>query len=234
MTSELSRPHRVAIYFAPDVRSAWWRAGSEWIGRCALTEHAYPLPQIEGVPTSALTALISDPRRYGWHATLKAPFRLAPGQNLDSLRVAVRRLCEGRSPFALAPLRTTLMGNFLALRPAHAQPELDALAAACVQQLHPLAAPLTDSELARRRKSPLTPEQDMLLQTWGYPYVMQHFRCHFSLTGPLPPEMAEPLSKAAIERFHTLPACRVDRLSIFVEPEPGANFQLLEQVRFSS
>ena len=88
--------------------------------------------------------------------------------------------------------------------------------------------------LARRRKSKLTPEQDMLLQTWGYPYVMQHFRCHFSLTGPLPADMIEPLSKAAADRFHALPACRVDRLSIFIEPEPGANFQLLEQVGFAS
>ncbi|MGB3067242.1 MAG: DUF1045 domain-containing protein [Ottowia sp.] len=228
----VSRCYRVAIYFAPDVHSGWWRAGSEWIGRCASTGQAFPPPHVEGLPPSALSELTSDPRRYGWHATLKAPFQLAAGHDLDSLRQAMRQLCIGRAPFDLAPLQVTLMGNFLALRPAHAQPMLEELAADCVRQLHPLAAPLTDSELARRRKSRLTPEQDELLQAWGYPYVMQHFRFHFSLTGPLPADAVLPLSEAAAKRFNALPPCRVDRLSIFIEPEPGTPFQLLEQMEF--
>lgn len=232
MTCESSRAHRVAIYFAPDVHSDWWRTGSEWIGRCASTGQAFPPPQIEGLTPSAFTELTAAPRRYGWHATLKAPFQLAPGQDLDSLRQAVRRLCTSRTPFDLAPLEVTRMGSFLALRPAHAQAALEDLAADCVRQLHPLAAPLSENELARRRKSPLTPEQDALLQTWGYPYVMRHFRCHFSLTGPLPADAVAPLSDAATERFRALPACRADRLSIFIEPEPGAPFRLLEQVEF--
>ena len=232
MTAELSHPYRVAIYFAPDVQSEWWRTGSEWIGRCALTGMTFPPLEVKGMTPASLSTLTSEPRRYGWHATLKAPFRLAPQHDLSSVRSAVRKFCESRSPFELAPLRTTQMGRFLALRPTHAQPELDALAADCVQELHGFAASLTENELARRRRNPLTPEQDTLLQAWGYPYVMQHFRCHFSLTGPLPAEAVQPLSDAAAERFHRLPPCKVDRLSIFVEPEPDADFRLLEQVEF--
>ncbi len=98
-----------------------------------------------------------------------------------------------------------------------------------------MARPLTDAELARRRRAALTPEQDALLQAWGYPYVLEHFRFHLSLTGPLDALSAEDvdrLTKAASSRFHKLPAPRIDGLSIFVEPTPGADFQWLEQIDF--
>ena len=81
----------------------------------------------------------------------------------------------------------------------------------------------------------LTPGQDALLQVWGYPYVLEHFRFHLSLTGPLDALSAEDvdrLAEAASSRFHALSAPRIDGLSIFVEPTPGADFQWLEQIDF--
>lgn len=115
------------------------------------------------------------------------------------------------------------------------QAELDRLAADCVQQLQPLAQPLTGDELARRRRAALTPGQDALLQAWGYPYVLEHFRFHLSLTGPLQDmsnEARSDLLEAATTHFHQLPTPTIDNLSIFVEPTPGADFQLLEQIGF--
>jgi hypothetical protein len=47
------------------------------------------------------------------------------------------------------------------------------------------ALPLTEEELTRRRKAELTPEQDKLLVDWGYPWVLDEFNFHFSLTGSL-------------------------------------------------
>jgi putative phosphonate metabolism protein len=235
MANDPQAPHRVALYYAPPPQSAWWRAGSEWLGRCALTGQPLPQPVITGMAPGQFAALTADPRRYGWHATLKAPFRLAPGQTLDSLRAGVRQLCEGREPFDLAPLQVSHLGHFLALRPLHAQPELDTLAADCVRQIHPLAMPLSPDELARRRRAPLTPEQDALLQAWGYPYVLDQYRFHLSLTGALqalPADTLAGLLEAAADRFHDLPPCRIDRISVFVEPTPGADFCLLEQIGF--
>jgi len=235
MDIDLERPHRVAIYYAPAPQSDWWQAGSGWLGRCARTDQALGQPAIRGISPELLAGLTSDPRRYGWHATLKAPFSLAQGQTLGSLRAALRRLCEGRAPFELAPLRVCSMGSFLALRPERQQDKLERLARDCVQQLQPMARPLTDAELARRRRAALTPGQDALLRAWGYPYVLEHFRFHLSLTGPLdalPAEDVDRLAEAASSRFHALPAPRIDGLSIFVEPTPGADFQWLEQIDF--
>lgn len=237
MFDDQRTPYRVAIYYAPDPSSDWWRAGSHWLGRCAATNSLLTQPQVSAVPSKEFFRLTADPRRYGWHATLKAPFQLAAGCSLDHFCSAVMQFCRSRGAIELAPLRVFRMDNFLALKPLVSSLALEQLAADCVQQLHNLAAPLGDSELARRRKAGLTQEQDALLVTWGYPWVMQHFRFHLSLTGPLEgvnASVVAALQAEAASQFHELPACTVDRLSVFVEPTPGADFLLYEQFEFRS
>lgn len=236
MGFEHEAPHRVAIYYAPATDSGWWHSGSQWLGRCAQSGLPCPQPVPSAMDAGLFSRLTADPRRYGWHATLKAPFRLAPGQTIDTLLQAVGRICAGREPFELPPLQVGRMNGFLALRPIHALAALDQLAADCVQQLQPLAQPLSPDELERRRRADLTAEQDALLLAWGYPYVLQQFRFHLSLTGPLhalPAAALAALLESAASRFHTLPNPQVDRLSVFVEPRPGADFRLLEQVVFT-
>jgi len=231
-------PHRVAVYFAPAPESPWWQAGSRWLGRCAATAAALPQTAIEGIDAETFARLTAAPRRYGWHATLKAPFRLAPDNNdaLASLRAALQGICSRQRAFEL-PLRVACMGDFLALRPLQTPPELERLEADCVQSLQPLAAQLGAGELARRRRAGLSAAQDALLQAWGYPWVLQEFRFHFSLTGPLnglAPVQREALLVAAARQFHRLPACPIDRLSLFAEPLAGADFELLQQMRLES
>jgi hypothetical protein len=228
-------PHRVAIYATPDIRSPWWDVGSEWLGRCTLRQSNLPQPTIEGLDATTQARLTADPRRYGWHATLKAPFRLADGVGLEQLWQAVADLCAQQTAFTLPHLKVVHMGRFLALRPEASSPELDRMAADCVTQLQNLAAPLSASEIARRRAAGLTPEQDALMLAWGYPWVLDQFRFHFSLTGDLsgtPAETVESLVIAAGERFHSLPPLRMNCLSLFIEPTPDADFVLWKQTRF--
>lgn len=224
--------HRVALYFAPDPASAWGRAGSAWLGRCAAGHTLGAAPAVDGLDARAWQALVADPRRYGWHATLKPPFRCAPGVGLPQVLAAVDALCTRHHRFELPALQVTCMDGFLALRPARAERALDRLAADAVQALHPLAAPLDAAELARRRRAPLTPEQDALLRAWGYPWVLSQFRFHFSLTGPLgalPAHALQGLMEAAARHFHDLPPCTLDRVSVFIEPTPGADLILHSQ-----
>ncbi len=231
MNSERPLPYRCAVYFVPEVHSDWWQAGSHWLGRCAATGATYAVPDIAGVDPAQLQTLTADPRRYGWHATLKAPFSLATGQSLAALRSAMQTLASQWPAFDLPPLQVSEQGGFLALRPQGDVAQLNATAAACVQQLHPLAQPLPDTELARRRQAPLTPEQDRLLLAWGYPWVLDHFQFHLSLTGPLrscTPAIRAALFQAAQARFETLPVCRFTQIALFIEPVRGADFELLE------
>ncbi len=226
-------PYRCAVYFAPAVDSPWWAAGSQWLGRCAQAGVALPQPAIDGVDPALLRDLTAEPRRYGWHATLKAPFQLAPGCGLEDLRDALHALCGDFPRFTLPPLEARRMDRFIALRTAGPNEALQSLAAACVTRLQPLARPLSPPELARRRQAPLTPDQDALLVRWGYPWVLDHFRFHLSLTGDIAsqsPATQAALLQAAQARFGALPACEFGQLSLFVEPEKGADFVLLEQM----
>lgn len=235
MQSELA-PYRVAIYYAPDTLSSAWHTGSRWLGCNAATGQLLTQPAVDGIAKEVLTELTSHPRRYGWHATLKAPFQLAPGHTLSTLCTGLQRFCQGRQPFDLTAWDLSTLDGFLSLRPQHSPPGLAQLAADCVRQLHCFAAPLSQTALARRRLAPLSLEEDALLLAWGYPYVLQHFQFHFSLTGPLnwlPEDLLPLLIRAAKSHFYEMPAERVDRLSVFIEPRQGDNFQLLEQIRFT-
>ena len=82
-------------------------------------------------------------------------------------------------------LQITSLGSFLAFVPGQASTELPQLASSLVSELDPLRAPLSDAELTRRRAAGLTPAQEMLLKKWGYPFVMDEFRFHLTLSGRL-------------------------------------------------
>lgn len=233
----LSTPYRCAVYFIPDPKNVWWHAGSSWLGRCAATSQPMLQPSIDGVSPRDQFSLTAEPRRYGWHATLKAPFKIVPGQNLRSVMLALNELGNTLSAFDLPIMKVSTDGGFMALRPHDNNPDIQRIGAACVTGLHSFAAPLSESELARRRMANLTPAQDHLLQVWGYPYVFDEFSFHLSLTGrldSLSDDQLIHLHEAAIAHFGNLPVCRFDRLALFVEPERGADFQLFDQVLLTS
>lgn len=229
--------HRYAIYFAPLPDSPWWQAGSAWLGRCAARQAPLPQPVIAGVSSTELLALTATPRRYGWHATLKAPFALCSGASVQTLREALQSLAQEFAGFDMPSLQATCLDDFLALVPQGDCDALHAVAKACVTQLHPLAAPLSPAELQRRRQAGLSPAQDALLTRWGYPHVMEFFRFHCSLTGSLQGVKAQQLhalQQAAQAWFGALPRCRFESLALFAEPAPGADMVLVEHVRLRS
>lgn len=232
--------HRYAVYYAPSPGTLGWLAGSHWLGRCAAQLQPLPQLDIHGVAPADLQRLTAAPRRYGWHGTLKAPFALAPGTGWMALHHAVEALASSLKRFTLPPLQVERIDDFLALvpMPSHAaNAELQAVAAACVTQLQPLAAPLDDAALARRRAAGLTPRQDELLQRWGYPFVLEEFRFHMSLTGDVgqvDARTADLVLDAAQQFFSDLPTLQFNSLAIFAEPTPGADFVLLDQLEMGT
>ena len=229
--------HRYAIYYCPRPETPWWARGSQWLGRCAASQRAVQVPPVEGLTEQTYLQLTNDPRRYGWHATLKAPFTLATGHTEQDLRGAVHALAAGFNAFDLPVLQVRDLGHFLALVPQDASAPLDAIARACVTQLHPFAAPLSDTELARRRKSKLRPQEDAMLVQWGYPFVLDTFQFHCSLTGNLhilSAAQSQAVVAAANDWFADLAAPRFDSLALVAEPSPGADFVVLEHMDLSA
>ncbi|MDE4098262.1 DUF1045 domain-containing protein [Phaeobacter gallaeciensis] len=191
---------RYAIYFAPPQGAEWSRFGASWLGWDMETGEALPHPEVNGLDVAAITA---TPRKYGLHATMKPPMRLAKGCSLADLEAACATLAATQAPVTLDGLQLARLGRFLALRALGDESALNALAAACVRDLDAFRAPAPEAELARRRANGLSPEQDQNLVTWGYPYVLDQFRFHITLSGKLPkPEL--PSVEAALQA-HLIP-----------------------------
>ncbi|MFT7593005.1 MAG: putative phosphonate metabolism protein [Paracoccaceae bacterium] len=172
---------RYAIYYAPPADAPWVQFATRWLGWDMVTGCDCDHPDLP-LPIADITA---TPRKYGLHGTIKAPFHLTDGCSRADLEAACDALCATLAQVSLAGLTLTRMGRFLALCPSEPSPELNALAARCVQDLDPFRTPPAAADLARRRAANLTPEQDANLTRWGYPYVLDAFRFHITLSGKL-------------------------------------------------
>lgn len=224
-------PFRHAVYFCPAPDTNWGIAGAQWLGRCAVTGKKDQQLQLSGIDPELFSSLTSHPKRYGWHATLKAPFKLVPEHNVGDLLLKMHQLAKSLKPFDLPRLGVSTTGGFLSLRPTEISLQLNDAAAMCVRDLQSFALPLTADELIRRRKAELTPEQDKLLVEWGYPWVLDQFNFHFSLTGSLQsidvPKQKK-LMQAAEQHFGNLSVCRFDRIALVMEPEAGKDFEVIK------
>ena len=218
---------RYAIYFTPTPGTPWWNFGAHWLGRDECTNHALVQPALAEIPAQQLLQLTAYPRRYGFHATLKAPFTLRDGVTETELLARMRTLAQQLKPLALGPMVATRLDNFTALVP-HAPPAaLGTLAATCVTSLDDLRAPLSQQELARRLAQHLDAREQELLTQYGYPHVMERYQLHFTLTGPIAEPLAEVVIRAVdgpVARLNQEHPLVLDRLCLFVESEPGANF----------
>lgn len=187
---------RYAVYYTPDAGTPLAEFGASWLGWDSAAGRARAHPVAGDVDVQAVTA---TPRKYGFHGTIKPPFRLADGQSAEGLGDALAALCADAAPVTLEGLKLARLGRFLALVPVGDADALAALAARTVKQLDSFRAPPTDAELAKRRGARLTPAQDAHLVRWGYPYVLDQFRFHLTLTGPLDKATATAVEAALAE-----------------------------------
>ena len=223
---------RYAVYFAPAPDSPLHEAGSAWLGRDAVSGEVIRQPEIDGMSADWLAALTDDPRRYGFHATLKPPFRLKRGSDLDGLKAAAQTMADGTAPFSVRLVLRRLSG-FFALMQAASKADMRALADAAVRQLDGFRALPGEAELERRRKAGLSGVQESLLQRWGYPYVMSEFRFHMTLSHRITDEGdGEILSAAMTSHFAGVLEMEhaIDAVTLFRQERSGEPF--LQIARF--
>jgi putative phosphonate metabolism protein len=228
---------RYAVYYAPAVDSPWWRFGAGWLGWDDARGQALAQPRLPEFSAEDFHALTGEPRRYGFHATLKAPFRLHPAVNEATLRDRLAMLAPRLRAVAIGPLVPVHMEGFVALAPRERQPAIDALATRCVLDLDDLRAPLTPEEVARREAAGLDARQRELLARYGYPHVLAYFRLHLTLSGTVDPVTADLLMHRAGEQVDPLNArhpLRLDRLCLFREDHPGAPFLRMHEQALAS
>lgn len=225
---------RYAIYLAPPSDSELHATASALLGRDAQSGTVLPQLPMHGIAPARWVEITEDARGYGFHGTMKPPFRLATGAHLGDLEQALAQFAATQAAFDGPPLVLRAISGFLALVPERADARIDELAADCVREFDRFRAPAGEAELARRRKTGLTPRQDEYLLRWGYPYVMEEFRLHFTFTcrlGEAERATAARALRPHVDRFAAEPL-RVDALALFEQPAAGAPFRIRRRFSF--
>ncbi|NML72855.1 DUF1045 domain-containing protein [Rhizobium sp. S-51] len=219
---------RYAIYFTPPSGDALTLAAASWLGRSVYSGEPVEHPAVRGLGIHEIAFHTALPRRYGFHATLKAPFHLNHDCSEAALLRELMRFAGTLEPFEIPRLEVGRLGDFYGLTPATSCPALDYLAAAVVQEFDGYRAPLTEAEIERRNPDGLSASQFANLHRWGHPYVMDEFRFHMTLTGPLLARDFGRVEAALGAHFAPLleEPVEVANLALFVEREPGAPFQV--------
>jgi putative phosphonate metabolism protein len=222
---------RCAVYWVPPAGCALAQLGERWLGRDAATGRALAQPKLAGFSDAEIALITASPRRYGLHATLKPPFQLASPYGLADLDARLASFAKMQPHFRAPPLRVTGLANFLALTLQAPSPALHALAAKCVETFDCFRCAPDGEELARRRRCGLTPRQEENLCRWGYPYVMDEYRFHVSLTGAIDRDTADHLQPILDEYFavSTSTPLQISEIALFVEPGPGAPLRILRR-----
>jgi putative phosphonate metabolism protein len=225
----MTRYPRYAIYYAPAPDDRLHEFGSRLLGYDAFGGSELPFPDDLVHGFADWQELTLDPRKYGFHATLKAPFSLASDQTELKLCAACGEFAAmARRIPVIAPIIGSIEG-FIAVIPSESCIELVTLARDCVADFDHFRAPLTEADRARRRPSALTDNQRENLERWGYPYVMDEFRFHMTLTGRLSAPRRDSVLAILRERFAALDlaALAVDRIALFRQDDAASRFGVI-------
>ncbi len=221
---------RYAIYFVPAENQPLWRKGCSILGYDSIAKRIVEQPKANGLEDGVLQELTAEPRRYGFHATLKAPFRLATGMTEETL---IEQACDIAKRLHRVPgvaLNVTQIGGFMALTPAGDTSHINALAADCVRAFDAFRAPMNTLERERRQRSSLTQRQTQFMDDWGYPYVFEEFRFHMTLTGTVPQHLRDPI-QAFLNAFlnENDRMIEIDSVCLCVQRDNDKPFEVLQR-----
>jgi hypothetical protein len=222
---------RYAVYFVPAPASALYRFGAALLGYDCYSGNDVAFPDALPTERAAWHDLTAEPRRYGFHATLKAPFRLAPQFREAELVEQFQKFTNAIEVApSFAPAIDVLQG-FIAIVPAAADPVLGQLAASCVTGFDRFRAPLSAQDRARRLAG-LSARQLANLDRWGYPFVFDDFRLHMTLTGRLAAERQAAVLSYLRKEFTAgcgAAPLLVDRLALLRQDRPETRFLVISQ-----
>jgi putative phosphonate metabolism protein len=220
---------RYAIYFAAGADNAMSRFGAELLGYDAYSGDEVSFPQGPLRVAPDWRDITADPRKYGFHGTLKAPMALAPGKTEAELKAACATFASKPRPIPVIRPVVDAISGFIAVIPGEAVDALQQLAADCVRDFDSFRASLTAEDHARRKPEKLSERQREFLDRWGYPYVMEEFRFHMTLTGRLDAERRGPILEMLRARFAglKLETIEIDRITLFRQDDPKARFRII-------
>lgn len=226
---------RYGIYYTPAGSAGLTSVAARWLGRDAFTNAGYQQRGFGAVTEPELHELTSDARRYGFHATLKAPFALAQGRSEEELVASLEDFAAATPAFDIPEVVVGRIGNFFAIVPSVIHDPLQEFAASVVETFEPFRAALSPADIARRNPDRLSPAHRANLERWGYPYVMEEFRFHMTLTGQIPEELADDFAGELENRFSPFHgrSLHIGAIALFIEPERGHPFTVCRHIELA-
>jgi len=225
---------RFAIYFVPAADAALYRFGAAVLGYDCYTGAPVARLRDVGLGETEWAALTAEPRTYGFHATLKAPFFLRPEFDPGDLLADIRTLAAAIPAIPALEPAVELIGGFVAIVPQVASPALERLAADCVTAFDRFRLPMTQAERDRRAAGGLNRCQTENLDRWGYPYVFEEFRFHMTLTGRIGSDRRlaiHALLQEAFARHCGLAPVGIDRLALVRQEHAKSPFRVIGHAR---
>ncbi|WP_162937919.1 DUF1045 domain-containing protein [Kiloniella sp. EL199] len=227
---------RYAIYYAPRFDSKLGQFGNAWFGFNPVSHEDIPRPNVEGMNAQEIENITQGSGRYSFHGTLRSPFKLRKNRNLDSLDKSLKSFVTKVRPIICGPLSIRSIGRFLALVPDDPESQVPDLAEQCMRALDNFRLAPDKQELDRRRQTGLTTIQEQLLLRWGYPFVMEEFRFHLTLSDKL--EGMDLIKYQAILEKHCEGLCNepfvIDEIALFGDPGQGGKFEEISRYKLSA
>lgn len=227
---------RYAIYYTLPKENELYQKVSSWLGHDVYgtkeKQNSFEFPEAL-VPFRQYNNKASV---YGFHATLKAPFRLAEGLSRHQLEYSLEKFCTLRKPFECGKMSIVEIGNFLAFSHQSYCQKMELLAQDCVKTFEDFRAPLNNAEIARRKPESLTKKQKQLLNLWGYPYVMEEFKFHMTLTNKIYDGNLQACHAALNDYFspYLSQSFVVDRVYLYHQPSPTEKFYIINSFPFEN
>ena len=220
---------RYAIYFSPAENEILTKAAAEWLGYNAWRNAIVEQIKIDGLSADTFWNLTESPRRYGFHATLKAPMRLVEGVSELDLHQAAQEFSRETASVTICGLHLKWIGAFLALVPTEDTSGLHHLAGSAVRHFARFRGPTNRGGLGRRQPNGLSGPQREYLHAWGYPYIFDEFRFHMTLTGTVPADQRQAVEAAAARHFSAWLAqpFPVDRIALFKQTNSEQPFHIV-------
>jgi putative phosphonate metabolism protein len=228
---------RYAIYFVPPAHSGLYRFGAGFLAYDCYAGESLGQPADIRLAASEWQELTREPRKYGFHATLKAPFHLVPPFiEADLTAELVRFAGIPRTIPAIEPTIRSLAG-FIAVVPDEPSMALDRLAADSVMAFDRFRRPLSLCERERRLGADLSDRQVENLDRWGYPYVFEDFRFHLTLTGAIGTDRRGAilaLLQAHFDKVDDAGPLRITQLALVRQDARSMPFRILRQAALAA
>ena len=181
---------RYAIYYVPPQSAQFTQFAASWFGWDVYKSINVKYPVLSDLNYD-IKEITSTPSKYGLHATLKAPFFLVPDKTIDELRSSLSILSSSIKKFEISSICLKKIAGYIAIVPTSQNERINYLAKKCLEDLDCFRKAEPLEIINKRRSVGLSERQEAHLLKWGYPYVLDNFDFHLTLTEQLEPQLLE-------------------------------------------